>query len=259
MKSEKFKFLIVENAEDVCEGIERRMKTFDNWQSLGYCTGIKEALNKIALFQPHLIYLDWSLNGGSAFEVLQQIQNTSEYNPYIIFNTGFQSDHPEIPQEIINKYRVDKYLVKPFWENLRQNLPNYLKEAEEKARQSQGKSKIIWVENENGVKIPLPINKIVCVLQHPSNPRRRNFYITTEAKEITIPLTWEKCYELLDKNNINYFITKSREHLVVKDYIERFDKPFVRIRGISLKLEVVKEKIRDFTNWLQGNASQITF
>jgi two-component system, LytTR family, response regulator len=253
MKSEKLKFLIVENAEDVCEGIERRMKPFENWQSIGYCTGLKETLTKIALFKPHLIFLDWSLNGGSAFEVLQQIQNTSHYNPYIIFNTGFQSDHPEIPQEIINKYSVDKYLVKPFWENLRQNMPSYLKEAEEKARQCQEKPKIVWVKNESGFKIPLSVNKIICVLQHPLNPRRRNFYVTTEAKEITISWTWDRCYELLDANNIDYFVTKSREHLVVKDFIEKFERPFVRLRGVPLKVEVVKEKLREFTDWLQAD------
>src|SRR5687767_9633193 len=104
MKPEKYAFLVIENAVDVCEGIERRMKAFEKWESLGYCTGVKQAIEKIKKSQPNLIYIDWSLNGGSAFEVLQHVQNLPGYNPYIIFNTGFQSDNPEIPQELINQY-----------------------------------------------------------------------------------------------------------------------------------------------------------
>ena len=75
MKIDKLTYLVVENAIDVCEGIERRMHTFTNWQSLGYCTGVKEAIEKINNTRPNLIYLDWGLTGGSAFEVMQQIQN----------------------------------------------------------------------------------------------------------------------------------------------------------------------------------------
>lgn len=250
MKSERFTFLVIENAIDVCEGIERRMQIFKNWESLGYCTGIKEAINKVNLLRPHLIYLDWSLNGGSAYEVLQQIQNFPDYNPYIIFNTGFQSDNPEIPQEIINRYKVDKYLIKPFWESLRRNLPVYLKEAEEKATQAFPKSKLVWIKDEHSVRVPLPLNKIICIVQNPYTARRRDFYVMAGIKEITIPITWKKCCELLTEHKINFFITKSRQHLVVKDFIDKFEKPFVRLKGFSMKIEVVKEKLCEFVSWL---------
>jgi hypothetical protein len=63
-------------------------------------------------------------------------------------------------------------------------------------------------------------------------------------------MTWENCCDLLDINKINYFISKSREHLVVKNFIEKFDKPFVRLKGFHLKVEVVKEKISEFVLWL---------
>jgi hypothetical protein len=53
-------------------------------------------------------------------------------------------------------------------------------------------------------------------------------------------MTWEKCYELLDTNSINYFITKTREHLVVKGFVEKFIRPFFRIKGLPFKIEVVK-------------------
>ena len=97
MKIDKLTYLVIENAVDVCVGIERRMNPFANWKSLGYCTGVKEAIEKVKNTHPDFIYLDWGLNGGSAFEVLQQIQNIPSYNPYILFNTGFQKDNPAIP------------------------------------------------------------------------------------------------------------------------------------------------------------------
>ncbi|MDX2048732.1 MAG: hypothetical protein SFU87_18235 [Chitinophagaceae bacterium] len=252
MQPEKFTFLVIENAIDVCEGIERRMKPFEKWQPLGYCTGVKEAVKKIKSTKPQLIFLDWGLNGGSAFEVLQEIQNLSGYNPYIIFNTGFQSDHPEIPEEISNHFKIDKYLLKPFWEKLRLNLAAYVKEAEDKAVQSKPGPKMIWIVDDSGAKVKLALNRLVCIIQHPQNARKRNFYVSASQGHITIPLSWERCFELLKENGIDYFITKHREHLVIKEFVEKFEKPFARLKGMPFKIEVVKEKIRDFENWLTG-------
>ncbi len=218
MATNKFTYLVIENAPDVCEGIIRRMNKFENWQSLGYCVGVKESIESIQISKPDLLYLDWSLNGGSAFEVLQEIQNLAGYNPYIIFNTGFQKDNPEIPQEIINNYQVDKYLVKPLWENLRINLPQYLKEAEHKAAKPADKENLVWVEDDKKNKILIDLCKVICICQHPVEPRCRIFYFYNEEKELTVPIQWQKCFELLQSAGINYFITKSRSHLVVKNY-----------------------------------------
>jgi DNA-binding response OmpR family regulator len=250
MKDKRLSFLVIENAPDVCEGIIRRMEKFEEWKSEGYCVGVKDSIVKLNTLKPDLLFLDWGLNGGSAFEVLQAVQNLQDYNPYIIFNTGFQKDNPEIPQEIINNYKVDKYLVKPLWENLRNNLPAYLKEAAEKANNLNNKSKIIWVDDEKGNKVPLELDNLICICQHPSNPRSRIFYINNTVKEINVPLQWNKCQELLQQNNIDYFVTKSRSHIIVRSFVEKFEKPFVRLRNFPAKIEVVKENIRAFENWL---------
>ncbi|NOT92056.1 response regulator [Ferruginibacter sp.] len=192
MAPNKFTYLVIENAPDVCEGIIRRMNKFENWQTLGYCVGVKEAVEKITFAKPNLLYLDWSLNGGSAFEILQQVQNLPMYNPYIIFNTGFQKDNPEIPQEIINKYKVDKYLVKPLWENLRNNLGQYLQEAEEKAAQPDTKKNLVWIENDKKNKVLVDMEKIICICQHPSEPRCRIIYLANKENEITVPCNGKK-------------------------------------------------------------------
>ncbi len=249
MQINNFTYLVVENAPDVCEGIIRRMADYTQWQSIGYCVGVREAIIRIEKEKPNLIYLDWSLNGGSAYEVLQTVQNLPQYNPYIIFNTGFQKDNPEIPQEIINNYKVDKYLVKPLWENLRNNLATYLQEAEDKIYKQENKSKNIWMENDNGHKILIDLRKIICIVQHPTEQRSRNIFLAD--KQITIPLQWQKIYELLKENQVNFFITKHRSHLVIKNYIEKFEKPFVRLKGITaFKIDVVKENCTSFEEWL---------
>jgi len=251
MTTNKLTYLVVENAPDVCEGIIRRMNAFEKWQSIGYCMGVKESLEKISANKPQLIYLDWSLNGGSAFEILQLIQNIADYNPYVIFNTGFQKDNPEIPQEIINNYKVDKYLVKPLWENLRNNLPVYLKEAEEKQQNNPGKMKTLWLEDVNGHTVLIELSKLICICQHPTEQRSRNVYISNKEREVTIAIQWQKFYDLLNEHGIDFFITKKRSHLVVKSYVEKFEKPFVRLKGFTaFKIEVVKESIKDFENWL---------
>lgn len=250
MNEEKLKYFVIENAPDVCEGIIRRMEKFHNWKSIGYCTGVKESLACIPVARPHLIFLDWGLNGGSAYEILQSIQNLPGYSPYIIFNTGFQRDNPEIPQEIINKYRVDKYLVKPFWENLRHNLPVYLEEAEARARSGVGKPRTVWIEEQSGNRSAINLEKLICICQHPLQPRTRQFFLFGLNREFHVPLQWQKCYELLRSYQIDFFITKNRSHLVVKTYIEKYEKPYIRLRGFPAKIEIVKENIRAFEDWL---------
>jgi two-component system, LytTR family, response regulator len=249
MQNDVLIYLVIENATDVCEGIERRMMAFRNWQTPGYCTSVKEAVEKLNHHRPALLFLDWSLNGGSAYEILQVVQNINGYNPYIIFNTGFQKDNPEIPQEIMNNYKVDKYLVKPYWESLRINLLQYLKEAEEKAG-CQNINRQVWMEDIAGVKRLIDLAKLCCIVQHPTEQRARNFHFAN-TELLTIAMQWQKCYTLLNENSIDYFIAKSRSHLVVKGFVQKFEKPYLWVKGVdSFKLDVVKENIKEFEQWL---------
>jgi two-component system, LytTR family, response regulator len=246
----ELKYLIIEDSLKVCEGISERMACFTKWKLSGFALHIEEANQLINRHRPQLIFIDWALKGGSAFEVLQKIQNLLNYDPYIIFNTGYQSENPEIPQEIINHYRVDKYLVKPLWENLRKNLSIYVSEAEEKGKRANGNAKCIWLEDDKGVKLLIDLTTIICICQHPERPRSRLFYLTTKEGSLSVPIQWQKCYDILTQTGIDYFITKYRSHLVVRNHIQVFDKPFVRLKGFKLRVEVVKENIRDFEKWL---------
>lgn len=115
-------YLVAEDSIIAFEGIEERMEPFRQWRSCGFAPHIDTVKDCINEFRPALIFLDWSLQGGNAFDVLQHISVICGYTPYIIFNTGYQNEQPDIPQELFNKYTVDKYLLKPIWKQLRENL-----------------------------------------------------------------------------------------------------------------------------------------
>ncbi len=215
------------------------MAGYKDWQSVGFCSSVNTAKKSINENRPALLFLDWSLTGGNAFEVLQYIQNIPDYNPYIIFNTGYQNEHPEIPQEIINNYSVDKYLIKPFWETLKKNLPDYLREAEDKSLMKRKKLFKTWIKNVEGKNIPVSVDSLSAVIQYHDNPRKRVFFFVTNTKGIIVSKTWEECYAFLDKFKVDYFITKKRQHLIVRDHIEYFSCPYIKAKGCPFKFEVV--------------------
>lgn len=71
----EFNYLVVEDSRKVCEGIQERMEAFSNWQACSFAHHVDDAWQIISAQRPELIFIDWSLKGGSAFEVLQQVQN----------------------------------------------------------------------------------------------------------------------------------------------------------------------------------------
>jgi hypothetical protein len=150
----------------------------------------------------------------------------------------------------MNNYSVDKYLVKPYWETLRVNLGQYLKEAAEKT-QIVKTDKRVWIEKIDGSKIQIDLSQLCCIIQHHTEPRVRNFYFANSNKAISIAMQWNWCYDFLQENEVDFFITKKRSHLIVKGFVLKFEKPFVWVKGVTaFKLDVVKENIRDFENWL---------
>ena len=248
MNNDQLKYLIVEDSLKVCEGIVERMKTYEKWIACKFAHHVEDAKTICFQQKPELIFMDWALKGGSAFEVLQFIETIPLYNPYIIFTTGYQSENPEIPQEIINNYKVDKYLVKPFWENLRNNLCTYLSEAEHKKGLCKNK-KIIWLTDFHKYKIQVEIASLICVCQDFENPYCKTLYFNN-TQSISVKLSWNEVIELLESNNVNYFITNSRQHIVIKNFIIGYERPYVRLENYAHKIEIVKDKLHQFEIWL---------
>lgn len=251
MNDAALKYLVIENAPDVCKGIEERMQLFSQWRALPYSVSPKDAIGKITSEKPELIFIDWSLNGGSAYEVLDHIQEMQDYEPYIIFNTAYQKDNPEIPQTLFNNYKVDKYIIKPIWEPLRKHLAQFLTEAKAKVELLQN-NKNYWFDNHQGHKIMVALDNIICICQHPDNKRVRNIYMHGgNDVKIQVAHPWADIYKILEEKNIDFFITKSRAHLVCKKYVIRYEKPFVRLKNFNFfKIDVTRDNVKNFEEWL---------
>lgn len=239
---------IIEDSLKVCDGIKERMEDYPEWKCCGYLHHKTEAIQAIKENMPQLIFLDWALKGGSAYEVLTEIVNIHSYNPYIIFNTGYQSENPEIPQEIINNFKIDKYLVKPLWENLRLHLDEYLREAELKCSHPPAKQSEIWLMDVSRKKERINVENIVCVLQDFQNPYHKVFIVNNRS--IMVKISWTAVTRLLDKHEVNYFITNNREHVVVRKFIQKYKRPYLQLVHLKQKVEVVKNKLCAFEKWL---------
>ncbi|SDD10158.1 response regulator [Niabella drilacis] len=242
-------YLIIEDSLKVCYGIKERMNDFTNWECSGFAHHVEDAKKMIEARRPLLIFLDWALKGGSAYEVLCHVTNLQQYDPYIIFNTGYQSENPEIPQEIINNYRIDKYLVKPLWENLRLNLPQYLQEAVSKAGSLTKKKATIWLTDIFKNRHHVLLEDMVCVQQDPENSYYKVLYFTNNTG-IYVKISWQEISGLLQSHGIHYFITNSKEHIVIKNHIRSYKCPYVRLNCFSQKIEVVKNKLSAFEKWM---------
>ena len=246
-----FRYIIVEDIETVSEGIALRMKPFSEWQNIGMCSSVTDAASAISIHEPHLIFLDWNVKGGSAYEILEAINSINKYQPYIIFNTAYTRDNPEIPQQIFNSYRVDKYLVKPIWKNLSQNLTQYVKEATTKAQKSNN-SKQQLLSDVNGKTTSINLEDLSCIIQH-HNGRAKELYFISQKQPIIVSKTWQECFELLEANNTEYFVSNKRQHLIVKKYIMSYHKPILRLVNFSAyRIEIVKESLKDFEGWLKN-------
>ena len=244
----KLKYLIVEDSPKVCEGILERMNDYEQWNACSFAHHVEEAKKIASCEKPQLIFLDWALKGGSAFEVLKHIQTIPEYEPYIIFNTGYQSENPEIPQDIINNFKVDKYLIKPIWSNLRKNLSCYVDDAEKKFTTKITKKTIILNDINKGVH-KVDLLSLVCVCQEAGNRYNKVFHFYTN--DLTVKINWKQIVDLLEANHIDYFFTNARQHLIVKNYIESYSRPFVRLTNFRNKIEIVKDKLHEFEQWLR--------
>jgi len=242
MNTLNFKYLVIEDDTNVWENIERRMSAFENWRPVGFCSEIDDVLTKISENKPHLIFSDWSIKGGNAFEILNFIKSIENYEPYVIFFTGYQSEHPEIPQEIFNNFPiVKKYIIKPIYENLTNNLADYVMEAEILHKNIICKS--VFIENEYKQKIKIYPNQCIAFLQNENNPRIKTIYLKDEIP-INVKYTWEQILDFAQFHQIDFFITHNRKSIVNRYYISKMQKPFIWLLN-DLKVEVAREKWRE--------------
>lgn len=100
------KALIIEDEEQAISALKAELKTHcKEVQVIGEAKSIKEAIQKIKLLVPELIFLDIQLSDGVGFEILNQLD---EHNLKIIFTTAYS-------QYAIKaiKFSALDYLLKP--------------------------------------------------------------------------------------------------------------------------------------------------
>lgn len=249
---DKLKYFIVENDATVCEGIIARMRTYTDWESLGFATGVTKAIQMCGSQRPDLLFMDWSLAGGSAYEVLDAIRALPDYDPYIICFTGYQGDNPDVPMVLINRYGIDKYIIKPIWAHLREGLPFFLEAAVQKKekRRPDHHLKEVWFRDTRNVHHHLAIGKLAAASTCPDDPRCKLLYFLEKKEPVCVRKSWQQLTELLEAQHIDYYMPNARTQLVVRPYIERYQSPSIFIKGLPCRFEVVSERAKAFEQWL---------
>lgn len=252
-ESPALQFVIVEDIPDVADRLRYEMQAFPTWHFAGHAISVKEATRLIETHKPQLLFCDWDLVGGSGFEVLQYAQSVPNYHPFIIFNTGFQSDHPEIAEDLVNHYRPDAFVNKPYWQKLKAQLPTLVQEAAAKAAGLSGHStKKYWLTTIEKARVPIAPAQLICVVQSVANPRQKVFYTTDHQQGVQTYYTWQEVLLHLDHWQVDYFITNKRHSLVCKPYVIKADKLYVHLQHLPFKVDLVKEHIREFYDWLEA-------
>ncbi|MBN8640666.1 MAG: response regulator [Flavobacteriales bacterium] len=243
MNKSNYNYVVIDDDLNVCQSIKKRMLKFSNWSCSGLLVSVTESIKVISEEKPSLIFLDWSIKGGNAFTILNMIESYDNYFPYIIFFTGYQSDHPEIPVEIINKYKVNRYLIKPVFEDLTKNLMLYVSEAEAQSNANSSKN-YFWITTITKQKVKVLKNQIVCVSQSRANPRNKMVHLSDNSV-FECKTNWEICERIARKHHFDYFIANSRDTMINKKFITKIQKPYIWLNN-SIKVHVAKDRWKFF-------------
>lgn len=234
----KYQYIVIEDDTNVWENIRLRMEEYPLWEPIDFSSEIDDAIDKIQKFQPELIFTDWSIKGGNAYRILSHIENTANYEPYVIFFTGYQSENPEIPERVFNDYQiVDKYIVKPIFENLTLHLHTYVKEAEERVS-SQKYGQSYTIETADGIVWLNPV-EIIAILQSEEDYRDKELILYGEKKYI-LRQTWEEIAKTLSSMEVKYFIAHRRA-IVNTAYIRSAVRPFIYLEN-GMQVRVARDQ-----------------
>lgn len=241
MTKSRFSYLVVEDDLHVCEGVKLRMNAFPNWDCLGLIPSFDVALKTIQEEKPSLLFLDYSILGGNTFNLLDQIKTISNYNPFIIYFTAYGSDKDFISEDAINKYRVNKFLNKPIWEKLTEQLVSFIMEAETWIKTNE--NSFLWLDTKDKTRVKIEPFKIICINQPENNPRFK-IIRTTDNHIFEIKASWSDCERMAEEHSINYCYTKARDTIINKKYITKIQKPNIWLNDF-FKITVTKERWKE--------------
>ncbi|HMP92085.1 MAG TPA: hypothetical protein PKD90_04385 [Phnomibacter sp.] len=247
--NQPLKYLVVEDIEDVSTRLVHEMQAYPQWQLAGTAKSVREARQLLTEHKPQLLFCDWDLVGGSGFEVLQYAGSIAGYQPFVVFNTAFQSDHPEIAEEMVNTYRPDVFINKPYWQKVREQLSEIVQKAACKHKEN-ASSAAIWIKTITGEHRRIEAENIFAIIQCSQNPRNKLIYLTGYSHPIASAITWQQAAQMMEHGGQEVFPVNRRFALVSKMHIQRYQPPYLWVGKPQLKLEVVKENVKDFERWL---------
>lgn len=239
MKKSTFKYLVIEDDKSIWKNISARMQKFIQWKPIPFTDSLQGAISLIDAHHPDLIFSDWSIRGGNAYPILSHIHQTNGYTPYIIFFTGYQGENPEIPQIVFNEFPlVKKYLVKPIFQQLTENLSQYILEAE---ALSEGEDETpVFIENYLKQQVRIFPKQILCFLQDEENPRLKVLHALS-GQNIHLKQTWEEIHRFCAQHQLSIFVANTRKAIVNREYIVRINRPFLWLEG-GLRIQVSREQ-----------------
>lgn len=249
-------YAIIEDIPDVATRLQHEMQRYAHWHCAGMATSVSQARQLIATERPALIFCDWDLIGGSGFEVLQHAAGLAAYHPFVVFNTGFQSDHPEIAEALVNEYRPDAFINKPYWKKLTEQLPTLLLQAAHKyEQQAQSANHAWWLHAADGRRHPVLAPDIICIVQDPAHPRHKLIYTLAHQQGLACTLTWPEAEERMRAAGVDYFVANKRQAIITRPFLLQTEGCYIYLRHLPFKIELVKERQKPFEEWLLGKKS----
>ena len=240
----KYTYCIIEDAKDVCEGIVTRMNEYSDWFCLGDAQDISTASNILFNQKPNLIFIDWDIKGSSTFPLLDKLILQSDYKPYIIFFTAFQNDEPHIPEQIHNQYKVHKYLVKPIWNKLSENLENYLLEATQYVKEH-SKVMIRTVETEL---ISINFNDVVYCTVFDGEKRTKSLLLSN-GKNLIVKGNLDEIENYFKEHKVKIIQHNKRYSILNTNFIKSYKRPNIILTISNKILEVSPDNIKEFEEW----------
>ena len=251
-------YAVIEDIPDVAERLRLEMDRFPGWQHAGSAASVRQARQLLSDHRPSLLFCDWDLVGGSGFEVLQHVATLPGYNPFVVFNTGFQADHPEIAEELVNHYKPDVFINKPYWKKLLEQLEQILADAREKHARGNVMPDSAWVASADGRQVQVNRSSIICIVQDAVNPRHKRIYTSRYPEGLACQLTWPEAEDLLARGGIDYFVTNKRQSIITRPYLLQIEGCYAYLQHVPFKVEIVKDYLRAFHAWAGISSSRPT-
>ena len=144
--------VIIEDEPAWRRKLHEQLSQFSELKVVGEAESLDEAFTLIETHHPQAAFMDIKLVGGTAFQLMDRLENRKIPIPTTVMITGF----PEYALEVLNKYRkhVVKFLPKPMLENWREKLRDAIDTVTVDLMQKEAKDYFVIRTPESIVKVP---------------------------------------------------------------------------------------------------------